>query len=77
MGFLPWEIRVAFPGESQLRQNRATLSTVHAGCSSISPIHRTVAWTTGSWTYAQMLMHAIAHGVGGGGGYGHTKESLH
>ena len=23
MGFLPWEIRVAFPGESQLRQSRA------------------------------------------------------
>ena len=24
MGFLPWEIRVALPGESQLRQSRAT-----------------------------------------------------
>ena len=24
MGFFPWEIRVAFPGESQLRQGRAT-----------------------------------------------------
>ena len=23
LGFLPWEIRVAFPGESQLRQNLA------------------------------------------------------
>ena len=32
MGFLPWEIRVAFPGESQLRQSRATHPTVHAGC---------------------------------------------
>ena len=29
--FLPWEIRVAFPGESQLRQSRATQPTVHAG----------------------------------------------
>ena len=27
MGFLPWEIRVAFPGESQLRQSRATQPT--------------------------------------------------
>ena len=27
MGFLPWEIRVAFPGESQLRHNRATQPT--------------------------------------------------
>ena len=32
MGFLPWEMRVAFPGESQLRQSRATKPTVHAGC---------------------------------------------
>ena len=24
MGFIPWEIRVAFPGESQLQQSRAT-----------------------------------------------------
>ena len=32
MGFLPWEIRVAFPRGSQLRQSRATQPTVHAGC---------------------------------------------
>ena len=32
MGFLPREIRVAFPGESQLRQSRATQPTMHAGC---------------------------------------------
>ena len=31
MGFLTREIRVAFPGESQLRQSRATQRTVHAG----------------------------------------------
>ena len=31
LGFLPWEIRVAFPGESQLRQSRATQPTVHVG----------------------------------------------
>ena len=31
MGFLPWDIRVALPGESQLRQSSATQPTVHAG----------------------------------------------
>ena len=31
MGLLPSEIRVAFPGESQLRQSRVTQPTVHAG----------------------------------------------
>ena len=36
--------------------------TVHAGCFSVSIIHRTLTWTTGSFTCAQMLMHAIAHG---------------
>ena len=50
------------PGESQLRQSRATQTTVHAGCFSVSIIHRTLAWTTGFLTCAQMLMHAIAHG---------------
>ena len=62
MGSLPWEIRVAFPGESQLEQSRATQPTVHAGCFTVSIIHRTLTWTTGSLTCAQMLMHAIAHG---------------
>ena len=62
MGFLPWEIRVAFPGESQLRLSRATQPTVQAGCFSVSAIHRTLTWTTGSLTCAQMLRHAIAHG---------------
>ena len=32
MGFLPWEIRGTFIGESQLRQRRATQPTVQAGC---------------------------------------------
>ena len=40
MEFLPWEIRVAFPAESQLRQSRATQATVQAGCCSVSIIHR-------------------------------------
>ena len=38
MEFLPWEIRVAFPGESQLRQIRATQPKVYAGCFSVSII---------------------------------------
>ena len=62
MGFLPRKIRVAFPGESQLRQSRARKPTAPAGCFSVSKIHRTLTWTTGSLTCAQMLMHAIAHG---------------
>ena len=58
MGFLPREIRFAFPGESQLRQSRATQPTVHAGCFSVSITHRTLTWTTGYLTCAQMLMRA-------------------
>ena len=30
--FFPWEIRVAVPRESQLKQSRSTQPTVHAGC---------------------------------------------
>ena len=62
MGFLPCEIRVAFPGKSQLRQSRAIQPTVQAGCFSVSIIHRTLTWTTGSLSCAENLMHAIAHG---------------
>ena len=32
MGFLPWDIQVAFPTESKLRQSGTTQPTVHAGC---------------------------------------------
>ena len=46
-GFFPRGIRVAFPGESQLRQSRAAQPRVHAGCFSVSIIHRTLTWTTG------------------------------
>ena len=60
MGFPPWKIRVAFPGESQLRQSR--YPTYCACWVFVSIIHRTLTWTTGSLTCAQMLMHAIAHG---------------
>ena len=62
MGFLPWEIRVAFPWESQLPQSCATQPTVHAGCFRVSIIHQTLTWTTGSLMCAQMLMRAIAPG---------------
>ena len=52
--FLPWEIRVAFPKESQLQQSRATQSQinykVHAGSFCVSVIHRTLTRTTGSLT---------------------------
>ena len=44
MGFLPCEIRIAFPGKSQLRQSRATQPSVHAECFSVSIIHRAPAW---------------------------------
>ena len=37
--------------------------TVHAGCFSVSIIHWTLTWTTGSLTCTQMLLHAIAHRV--------------
>ena len=71
MGFLPLEIWVAFPGESQLQQSHATRLTVHSGCFSVSIIHRTLTWTTWSLTCAQMLMHVIA--VGGRGVQTHIQ----
>ena len=59
------KIRVAFPGESQLRQSRATQPRVHAGSVSASIFHPALTRTTGSLTCAQILMHTIAHGVVG------------
>ena len=61
LGFLPWEIQVAFRRESQLEQSRATQLTEHAGCFSVSIIHLSLTRTTGSLTCARMLTHAIAH----------------
>ena len=49
--FLPLQIRFAFPRENQLQQSRATRPALHAGCCSVSIIHRTLTWTTGSLTY--------------------------
>ena len=59
--FLRWKMRIAFPEERQLRQSRATQPTVHAWCFSVSITHRTLTWTRGSVTCAQILMHVIAH----------------
>ena len=50
MGFSNGKFGFTFPAESQLRQSRATQTTVHAGCFSVSIIHRTLTWTTGSLT---------------------------
>ena len=61
MGFLPWEIRVALPGESQQQQSRATLAGVHAGCFSVSLIHRTLTWTTRSLTCECDLFACVVH----------------
>ena len=72
MGFHPWKIRVAFPGESQLRQSSTTQPTVHAGCFSVSISHRTLTWTRESITCAPMLLRATAHG-----GVWTLWESLH
>ena len=55
----------------QLRQSRAIQRTVHSGCFSVSIIHRSLTWITGSLTCAQILMHAVAHG-----GVGTPCESL-
>ena len=63
LGFLPWEVQ-------ELWQSCATQPTVHAGWFSVSRIHWTRIWTTGSLTCTQILMRAIAHG--GGGGYRRT-----
>ena len=41
--------------------SRATKPTVHAGSFSVSIIHQTLTWTTGSLTCVYILMHAVAH----------------
>ena len=45
---------------------------MHTGCFSVSIVHGTLAWTTGSLRYAQMLMHAEG---GGGTGTDTIRES--
>ena len=55
------KIRVGFRVECQLQQSGATQAIVNAEWS-VSIVHPTLAWTTGSLERAQILMHAIAHG---------------
>ena len=62
LGFLPLEIRVAFSRESQLQRSCATQPIVHAGHFSVSIVHRSLTWTTGSLMCTQMLIHRVAHG---------------
>ena len=54
MGFLPWEIQVAFPWESQHQQSHTIQPTVHAGCFSATIIHQNLTWTTGFLMCTQM-----------------------
>ena len=70
--FSNWRFRF-FPPLKSNCDSHTTQPTVHAGCFSVSIIHQTLTWTSGSLICAYMLMHAIAHR----GIYGHTKESLH
>ena len=50
VGFLPWEIWIAFPRKSQLQPSHTTQPRVHAGCFSVSIIHLTLTQTPGSLT---------------------------
>ena len=49
-----WEIRVAFSRGKPAATESRYQTTVHAGCFSVSLIHRTLMWTTGSLTCARM-----------------------
>ena len=51
-----------FSRENHLQQSCATQPMVQAGCFSLSIIHQTLPWTTGSSTCAQVLMHVTEHG---------------
>ena len=53
------------------RGKPATQPTVHAGCFSVSIVHRTLTWTSGFSTCTQLFMHAIAQG----GARTHVRES--
>ena len=71
MGFLPRETPRVSPGKASCNSH-ATPPTVHAGHFSVSIIHQTLTWTTGSLTCPHMLMHTIARRV-----VWTPKESLH
>ena len=60
----PWDIRVAFPKESQLQQSRYPTPInykVHAGSFRVSIIQRTLTWTTGSLTCVRNHSYACAY----------------
>ena len=59
MGHWDWKFGLLSPGKASC-DSLATQPTVHAECFSVSIIHRTLAWTTGSLLGSQMLMHAAA-----------------
>ena len=60
--FLPWKIQVALP------KGKPTATElgypIYGACwmFQFCKIHRTLTWTTGSSTFIQVLIHAIAHG---------------
>ena len=57
------QAKLGLPSQGKAsRDSRATKPTAHAGCFSVSIIHRTLTSTTGSLTCTQMKIHAIAHG---------------
>ena len=58
-----------FPGKASCDRVTLPQPAVHAGCFSVSIIHRTLTWTTGSLKCAQMLIHTVAHVV-----YTHRKR---
>ena len=76
LGFLPLEVRVTLPGENQLRQSRATQTTVHSGCFSVCLIHRTLTWTTGFLTCVCDIFTCVYTRGGEGGGVGTSVYSL-
>ena len=69
--FSNWRFRF-FPPLKSNCDSHTMQPTVHAGCFSVSIIHRTLTWTSGPLTRAQVLMDAIAHG-----GVRTPQESLH
>ena len=69
--FFNGKFGLLFPRKSRLRQSRATQSTVHAGCFSVSIFHHTMTCATESLTCTSMLVRAVAHG----GVRTHARES--
>ena len=59
--FLPWETRVSLPGESQLRQSRATQPTVYAGLFVFHNPPDSDVLECGGVRANVILLHAYAH----------------